>query len=143
MRTQSSVPTQLCSSQFTRQTTKCVRTCREWRGETEKQREIVKRPLCFLNLCLHTSHTCTCTCVSSQWPCNEVISSHMTLGEHCVLHSKSDFCMNNVSFTAEILSLWLHGHVPLLSHSSQRTNHLQCCWLEHAPPFCSDRSGAI
>ncbi len=71
--------------------------------------------------------------IYSQWPCNEVISSLMTLGEQCVLHSKIAFSMNNVSFTAEILSLWLHGHVPLVSHSFQRINHLQSCWLEHTP----------
>lgn len=55
----------------------------------------------------------------------------MTLEEQCVLHSKSGFCMNKVSFTTEILSLWLHGPVPPVSHSSQRINHLQSCWLEH------------
>lgn len=104
--------------------TKSVRTYRVKRrhGEAEWDSD---RCVLLTCVCIFSTRAHALVCphrIYSQWPCNEVISSHMTLGEQCVLHSKIAFCMNNVSFTAEILSLWLHGHVPLVSHSSQRIN---------------------
>lgn len=44
--------------------------------------------------------------------------------------------MNNVSFTVEILPLWLYGHVPLVSRFPQKVKQLQCCWLEQTRFFC-------
>lgn len=43
--------------------------------------------------------------------------------------------MNNVSFTVEILPLWLYGHVPLVSRFPQKVKQLQCCWLEQTRFF--------
>ena len=92
-----------------------------WEKETEKQTERQTMLLCFVHLRLHIFHTCTCvsTECSIQWPRNDVISAGLTLGEQCVLHNKKVLsCRNNVSFTEEILSLWLHGFVPLVSQTS-------------------------
>lgn len=69
-----------------------------------------------VQLCVYRD---TVHCFVTSW------SHHIRLLGNNVHHSKSSFCMNNVSFTTEILSLWLYGHVPPASLSPQRINHLQ------------------
>lgn len=60
---------------------------------------------------------------------------------------------NNAFSRQKLLLVWticssqhksfLNGHMDMLHMSSQRTKHLQSCWLGHVPYSCSVRSRAI